>query len=65
MNDGKVIFYSLRQLKIHKKNYPTYDLELVAIVFPLEIWRHYLYSVHVDVFTDPNSSQKVQKDLNL
>ncbi|GJY02374.1 putative reverse transcriptase domain-containing protein [Tanacetum coccineum] len=30
-------------LKIHEKNYTTYDLELGAVVFALKIWRHYLY----------------------
>ena len=52
MQRGKVIAYASRQLKPHKKNYPTYDLELAAVVFALKIWRHYLYGVHVDVFTD-------------
>ncbi|GJX91859.1 putative reverse transcriptase domain-containing protein [Tanacetum coccineum] len=32
----------LGQLKIHKKNYTTHDLELGAVVFALKIWRHYL-----------------------
>ena len=27
---GKVISYDSRQLKPHKKNYPTHDLELAA-----------------------------------
>nr|GFA14357.1 hypothetical protein [Tanacetum cinerariifolium] len=43
MQRGKVIAYASRQLKIHEKNYTTYDLELGAIVFALKIWRHYLY----------------------
>ncbi|GKC03005.1 putative reverse transcriptase domain-containing protein [Tanacetum coccineum] len=43
MQQGKVIAYALRQLKIHEKNYTTYELELGAIVFALKIWRHYLY----------------------
>ncbi|WMV54950.1 hypothetical protein MTR67_048335, partial [Solanum verrucosum] len=30
MQHGKVIAYASRQLKIHKKNYPTHDLELAA-----------------------------------
>ncbi|WMV25348.1 hypothetical protein MTR67_018733 [Solanum verrucosum] len=54
---GKVIAYVSRQLKVHEKNYPTHDLELVAIVFALKIWCHYLYGVHVDVFTDHKSLQ--------
>ncbi|WMV08471.1 hypothetical protein MTR67_001856, partial [Solanum verrucosum] len=28
MQNGKIIAYALRQLKIHKKKYPTHDLEL-------------------------------------
>ncbi|XP_073133336.1 uncharacterized protein [Henckelia pumila] len=43
MQDGKVIAYASRQLKIHEKNYPTHDLELAAVVFALKLWRHYLY----------------------
>ncbi|KAH0722292.1 hypothetical protein KY290_004974 [Solanum tuberosum] len=67
MQNGKVIAYASRQLKVHEKNYPTHDLELGAVVFALKIWRHYLYGVHVDVFTDHKSLQYVfsLKDLNL
>ena len=67
MQKGKVIAYTSRQLKPHEKNYPTYDLELTAVVFALKIWRHYLYDVHVDVFPDHKSLQYVftQKELNL
>src|SRR5688572_26991763 len=67
MQKGKVIAYASRQLKIHERNYPTHDLELAAVVFALKIWRHYLYGVHVDVYTDHKSLQYVftQKDLNL
>ncbi|KAH0761440.1 hypothetical protein KY290_017513 [Solanum tuberosum] len=55
--NGKVIAYASRQLKIHEKNYPTHDLVLAAVVFALKIWRHYLYGVHVDIFTDHKSLQ--------
>ena len=41
--EGKVVAYALRQLKLHEKNYPTHYLELVSIMFALKIWRHYLY----------------------
>nr|GEY59470.1 retrotransposon protein, putative, Ty3-gypsy subclass [Tanacetum cinerariifolium] len=37
MQRDKVIAYALRQLKIHKKNYMTHDLELGAMVFALKI----------------------------
>ncbi|GJW72599.1 putative reverse transcriptase domain-containing protein [Tanacetum coccineum] len=42
MQRGKVIACASRQLKIHGKYYTTYDLELGAVVFALNIWRHYL-----------------------
>ena len=38
MQDGKVVAYASRQLKLHEQNYPTHDLELAAVVFPLKIW---------------------------
>ncbi|GJS76829.1 putative reverse transcriptase domain-containing protein [Tanacetum coccineum] len=36
MQRENVIAYALRQLKIHEKNYTTYDLELGAVVFAFE-----------------------------
>lgn len=38
MQDDKVVAYASRQLKPHKSNYPTHDLELAAAVFALKIW---------------------------
>ena len=35
-------FYDLGKLKEHKENYATHDLELVAIMHTLKMWRHYL-----------------------
>ncbi|KAL8098228.1 hypothetical protein AgCh_031109 [Apium graveolens] len=43
MQHGKVIVYASRQLKEYESRYPMHDLELVAIVFALKIWRHYMY----------------------
>ena len=51
MQAGKMIVYASRKLKIHEKNHPTLDLELAFVVFALQLWRHYLYRVLVDVFT--------------
>ncbi|KAG8496767.1 hypothetical protein CXB51_007985 [Gossypium anomalum] len=67
MQEGKVVAYASRQLKPHKKNYPTHDLELAAIVFALKIWRHYLYGEKCRIFTDHKSLKYLmnQKDLNL
>ncbi|GJU89235.1 putative reverse transcriptase domain-containing protein [Tanacetum coccineum] len=55
MQREKVIAYASRQLKIHKMNYITHDLELGAVVFALKIWRHYLYGTKCTVFTDHKS----------
>ncbi|WMV34016.1 hypothetical protein MTR67_027401 [Solanum verrucosum] len=67
MENKNVIAYASRQLKVHERNYPTLNLELAAVVFALKIWRHYLYGVKCEVFTDHRSLQYVftQKDLNL
>ncbi|GJZ52563.1 reverse transcriptase domain-containing protein [Tanacetum coccineum] len=37
MQKEKVIAYASRQLKVHEKNYTTYDLELGAVVFALKM----------------------------
>ncbi|GJY61585.1 putative reverse transcriptase domain-containing protein [Tanacetum coccineum] len=42
----KVIAYASRQIKAHEKNYTIHDLELGAVVFALNIWRHYLYGTN-------------------
>ena len=67
MQNCKVIAYASRQLKVHEKNYPTHDLELAIVDYALKILRHYLFNVHVDIFTDHKSLQYVftQRDLNL
>nr|GEY48041.1 hypothetical protein [Tanacetum cinerariifolium] len=67
MQKERVIAYASRQLKIHKKNYMTHDLELEAVVFTLKMWRHYLYGTKCIVFTDHKSLQHIldQKELNM
>jgi len=64
---GRVIAYASRQLKPHEVNYPVHDLELAAVVFALWIWRHYLYGVQVQIFTDHKSLKYLlsQKELNM
>ena len=59
MQDCKVIAYASRELRIHEKNYPTHDLELDDVVFALKLGIHYLYVVHVDVYTDHKILQYV------
>ncbi|GJX48051.1 putative reverse transcriptase domain-containing protein [Tanacetum coccineum] len=64
---GKVIAYTSRQLKTHKKNYTTHDLELGAVVFALKTWRNYLYGAKSVIYTDHKSLQNIfdQKELNM
>ena len=35
--EGHVIAYKSRKLKIHEKNYATYDLELAAVIHALKM----------------------------
>ncbi|XP_043805308.1 uncharacterized protein LOC110608243 [Manihot esculenta] len=67
MQHGKVIAYASRQLRPHELNYPIHDLELAAVVFALKTWRHYLYGVTCQIFTDHKSLKYLltQKELNL
>nr|GEZ39559.1 putative reverse transcriptase domain-containing protein [Tanacetum cinerariifolium] len=67
MQRSKVTAYASRQLKVHEKNYTTHDLELGAIVFALEIWRHYLYGTKSVIYTDHKSLHHIfsQKELNM
>ena len=67
MQNGRVVAYASRQLKKHEQNYPTHDLEMAAVVFALKIWRHYLYGVTCEIYTDHKSLKYIfqQRDLNL
>ena len=67
MQHEKVIAYASRQLRQYEKSYPTHDLELAAVVFALKIWRHYLYGVTCEIFTDHKSLKYLftQKELNM
>nr|GEV72296.1 putative reverse transcriptase domain-containing protein [Tanacetum cinerariifolium] len=67
MQMDKVIAYASRQLKVHEKNYTTHDLELGALVFSLNMWRHYLYGTKCVVFIDHKILQHIlnQKELNM
>ena len=62
-----MVAYGSRQLKTHELNYLTHDLELVAIVIALKMWRHYLHGERFDVFSDHKSLKYIftQHDLNL
>ena len=67
MQHKTVVAYASRQLKKHELNYPTHDLELVAVIFALKTWRHYLHGATCQIFTDHKSLKYLftQKELNL
>ncbi|XP_070019772.1 uncharacterized protein [Nicotiana sylvestris] len=65
--EGRVIVYASVELKPHEKKYSVHDLELASIVQALKIWRHYIYGVSCEMFTNHRSLQHLfkQKNLNL
>ena len=67
MQERRPVAYASRQLKVHEKNYLTHSLELVAIVFALKSWRHYMYRSQFQVFSDHKSLKYLfdQKKLNM
>src|SRR3954468_15507812 len=67
MQQGRVVAFGSRQLKVHEKNYPTHDLELAAVIHALKSWRHYLYGEKFEVYSDHKSLGHIftQKDLNM
>ncbi|XP_042423270.1 uncharacterized protein LOC122010867 [Zingiber officinale] len=58
MQRDRVVSYASRQLKDHERNYPVHDLELAAIIFALKIWRHHLYGITFEIYTDHKSLKK-------
>ena len=62
-----MVAYASRQLRPHKPNYPTHDLELATVVHALKIWRYYLIGNHCEVYSDHKSLKYlfIKPDLNL
>jgi hypothetical protein len=52
MQDGQVIAYILRKLRRHEENYAMHYLELLAIIYALKVWRHYLVGQKFELKTD-------------
>jgi hypothetical protein len=67
MQDGRAIAYASRQLRRYEEHYPTHDLELLAVVYTLKVWRHYLLGNLVYIYTDHKSLKYLftQPDLNM
>jgi hypothetical protein len=58
--------YISRKMIRHDKNYATHDFELLAIVYALRVWRHYLIGHKFELKTDHSGMQHIftQSDLN-
>jgi hypothetical protein len=67
MQDGRAFAYASRQLWHHEEHYPTHDLELLAVVHALKVWRHYLLGNLLHIYTDHKSLKYLftQPDLNM
>jgi hypothetical protein len=50
--NGHVIGYDSRKIKENERNYATHDLELVAIIHALRMWRHYLMGKKFELRTN-------------
>ncbi|WVZ84439.1 hypothetical protein U9M48_031471 [Paspalum notatum var. saurae] len=67
MQEGRVIAYASSQLRKHRVNYPTHDLKLLAVVYALKKWRHYLLGNTCHIYTDHKSLKYIftQPELNM
>jgi hypothetical protein len=64
--DGlKLVACNSRKLNEHERNYPTHEKELLAIVWALKTWRHYVEGTHVEVRTDHASLPFIQTQQQL
>ncbi|WVZ71289.1 hypothetical protein U9M48_019891 [Paspalum notatum var. saurae] len=64
---GCIIAYASSQLRKHEVNYPTHDLELLAVVYALKKWRHYLLGNTCHIYTDHKNIKYIftQPKLNM
>jgi hypothetical protein len=64
---GSMVAYASQQLRKHKVNNPTHDLELAIVVHALNIWRHYLMGKRCELYMDHKSLKYIltQSNLNL
>ena len=63
--EGHVIAYESRKLKIHEKNYATYDLELATVIHALKMWHHHLIGRKFILMTDNKGLKYLSDQPNL
>ncbi|GJU54556.1 putative reverse transcriptase domain-containing protein [Tanacetum coccineum] len=64
MQREKVIAYASRQLRTHKENYTTHDLELGAVVFALRLWIELLSGYDCEIRYHPGKANVVADALS-
>ena len=52
VQEGRPVAFTSRKLKTYELNYATHDLELLAVIHFLKIWRHYLLGRKFKLVTD-------------
>ena len=65
--DSHPVCFESRKLSVHEVNYPVHDLELLAVIHALKVFRHYLEGCkHFVLYTDHHSLQYFfrQKELS-
>jgi hypothetical protein len=65
MQYSRVIAYILRKLRKHEENYAMHDLELLAIVYALRVWRHHLIGRKFELKMDHCGLQHIFTQSNL
>jgi hypothetical protein len=65
MQDSPVVAYASRQLRKHKKHYPTSNLELAVVVHTLKIWRYYLMKKRCGLYMNHTSLEYILTQLDL
>ena len=64
MQEGRPVAYESRKLRTHQLNYPTHDLELLAVVHALKLWRFGPFKIKTDhkslkwIFTQPELNMR-------
>lgn len=61
----QVIAFESRKLNPHERNYAVHEKEMLAIVYALRTWRHYLFGEKILVLTDHQSCKYFETQKNL
>jgi len=65
MQDRQVVCYDSWKWNEHEQNYTIHDLELVAIIHALKMWRHYIIGRSFTFKSDHSGFSYLSDRLNL